>query len=93
MKTKITVWSVVSFLLKIILMIIFIFPFYWMVITGFKTYQESIAFPPSFWPAAFQWENFVKVWNSGPYLLYMFNSFAVSIGCLVLQFLLTAAAA
>ncbi len=88
MKPKITAWSVVSFLLKVILMVIFIFPFYWMIITGFKTYQESIAFPPSFWPAQLQWENFVKVWESGPYLLYMFNSFAVSIGCLVLQFLI-----
>ena len=50
MKKRITVWDVFSFLLKIVLIVIFVFPFYWMITTGFKTYQESIATPPTLWP-------------------------------------------
>ena len=39
MKKRITVGSVVSAILKLLLIVIFIFPFYWMIITGFKTYH------------------------------------------------------
>lgn len=93
MKKRITVGSVVSAILKLLLIVIFIFPFYWMIITGFKTYQETIAFPPSLWPQSLQWENFTKVWNSGPYLTYLWNSVLVSVGTLVLQTLVMIPAA
>ena len=56
-----------------------------MIVTGFKTYQETIAFPPSLWPKEIQWINFKKVWESGPYLTYMKNSVVVSVGTLILQ--------
>ena len=85
MKPKITVLSIVSTLLKLLLIVIFLFPFYWMIVTGFKTYQETIAFPPSLWPKEIQWINFKKVWESGPYLTYMKNSVVVSVGTLILQ--------
>ena len=85
MKPKNTVLSIVSTLLKLLLIVIFLFPFYWMIVTGFKTYQETIAFPPSLWPKEIQWINFKKVWESGPYLTYMKNSVVVSVGTLILQ--------
>jgi len=87
MKKVITPWSILSFLLKILLIVVFLFPFYWMITTGFKTYQEAIAYPPTLWPKEMQWGNFVKVWQSGPYLTYLLNSFLVSIGTLMIQFL------
>lgn len=93
MKQRITPWTVLSFLLKVLLIVIFLFPFYWMISTGFKTYQESIAFPPTLWPETLQWENFVKVWNSGPYLTYLMNSILVSLGTLCIQFLVMVPAA
>ena len=64
-----------------------------MVSTGFKTYQESIATPPALWPAQLQWINFVKVWQSGPYLTYLLNSLLISVGTLALQFLVMVPAA
>lgn len=85
MKKRITIVSIISAILKILLIVIFVFPFYWMIVTGFKTYQETIAFPPSLWPESPQWINFVKVWNSGPYLTYLRNSILVSVGTLLLQ--------
>ena len=85
MKQKITLGSVVGALFKVLLNVIFIFPFYWMIVTGFKTYQETLAFPPSLWPKEIQWSNFVKVWQSGPYLTYLRNSIVVSLGTLLLQ--------
>ena len=93
MKQKITLGTIAGALFKIALIVIFIFPFYWMVSTGFKTYQESIATPPALWPAQLQWINFVKVWQSGPYLTYLLNSLLISVGTLALQFLVMVPAA
>lgn len=85
MKDKITLTSVIGSLMKLALIAIFIFPFYWMVITGFKTYHETLAFPPSLWPETFQWVNLKTVWDSGPYLTYFSNSVIISFGTLLLQ--------
>ena len=93
MKSKITLGTIAGALFKIVLIVVFIFPFYWMVSTGFKTYQESIATPPALWPAQLQWINFVKVWQSGPYLTYLLNSLLISVGTLALQFLVMVPAA
>ncbi len=93
MNKKITISSIVGAVFKLALIVIFIFPFYWMVITGFKTYNETIQFPPSLWPEKFQWVNLKTVWESGPYLTYLKNSVLVSFGTLILQALVMVPAA
>ena len=93
MKTRITPWTILSVLLKLLLIVIFVFPFFWMISTGFKTYQESIAVPPTLLPAVPQFENFVKVWQSGNYFLYLTNSLVISCGTLLLQFVVLVPAA
>src|SRR5690606_22855175 len=32
-------------------------PFYWMIINSFKSGQEVVAYPPTWWPREFHWEN------------------------------------
>lgn len=93
MKQRVTVSSIVGALLKLALIVIFIFPFYWMIITGFKTYNETLQFPPSLWPESIQWINLRTVWESGPYLTYVKNSLLVSIGTLALQIVVMVPAA
>ncbi|MCQ2454259.1 MAG: carbohydrate ABC transporter permease [Clostridia bacterium] len=85
MKKTITIPAVLNVLLKILMLCVFLFPFYWMIISGMKTLQETIQFPPTLWPREIQWQNYVKVWQSGPYGLYTMNSIVVSIAVLVLQ--------
>lgn len=41
-----------------------ILPFYWMVITAFKSFQEAIAFPPSWIPSEWRLRNFIDAWNA-----------------------------
>jgi len=67
------------------MIVIFAFPFYWMLISSVKTYYETIQFPPTLWPKSFEWENFVTVWESGPYLMYTKNSIVITFSILVLQ--------
>lgn len=67
--------------------LIFVFPFLWMATTAFKTMPEVHQFPPSLLPQTWEWGNFIKAWESGPFLTYIGNSFVVAIGILLLQFL------
>lgn len=67
--------------------LIFVFPFVWMFLTSFKSLQEVIQFPPHWLPETWIWENFVKAWESGPFLTYFTNSVVVALSILALQFL------
>ncbi|MDY0323349.1 MAG: carbohydrate ABC transporter permease [Candidatus Carbobacillus sp.] len=77
-----TLFSISGMLL---LSIIFIFPFLWMLLTAFKSYYETVVFPPIWIPSSWHPENFVKAWSSGPFLHYFKNSLLVAIGILFLQ--------
>lgn len=50
--------------------IVMMLPFYWMVITSFKSYEEAVAFPPSWFPTKFQPENFTSAWFAPKGIVY-----------------------
>ncbi|MGL4882489.1 MAG: carbohydrate ABC transporter permease [Waterburya sp.] len=57
-----------------------LFPLLWLVGTSFKSPTEDIfAFPPQILPAQPTFENFVKVWQTEPFGLYLYNSAIVAI--------------
>lgn len=58
------------FALLLLAAIIFLFPFYWMLVTAVKPVSEIFAFPPKLWPSSFLWSNFgdtIKATNFGVY--------------------------
>ena len=77
--------NIISTLLKFALFICFAFPFYWMVTTAFKGYQESIAFPPTLWPHNFSWQAFISVCQKIDIIHYFKNSILVSTAVVILQ--------
>ncbi len=73
--------------IKLIVVLAFLFPFYWMFITSFKTYSEVIRFPPTLWPKNFTFGNYTNVFlhlnvDLGRYAL---NSVAITLAVIVLQ--------
>jgi multiple sugar transport system permease protein len=44
-----------------------IFPFIWMILTGFKSFGESILIPPTFLPKEWHFENFQTAWKALPF--------------------------
>ncbi len=50
--------------------LIMVLPFYWMVITSFKNYEEALSFPPVWFPSEFHPENFELAWVSPSGTLY-----------------------
>lgn len=83
----------VGFLLKLVLLAIFVFPFLWMISTSLQTFEETMAFPPTWIPSWPQWINFVEAMNAGPFLVYARNSVVITFTIIVLQILVMIPAA
>lgn len=79
------VLRILECLLLIVLILIFIFPFYWTIITSLKTMWEAIENPPTWWPRQFVWSNYVTVWKTKNFLAYGKNSLIMTIGASVIQ--------
>ena len=62
--------------LLILVSIIFVLPFYWMVITALKTQTTVFTTPVQWWPSTLHWENFVVAANypGFPFLRFLWNS-------------------
>lgn len=56
----------------------FIFPFIWMVSSGLKSANEIFG-SPSIVPRAWQWQNFVEVFNYQPFARQYFNSLYIAL--------------
>ena len=68
------------YLLMILLAIVFLFPFYTMVIGSFMPLSELFSFTPNLWPKSPTLDNYVQLMNQFPYPRYLFNSFALATG-------------
>lgn len=69
-----------------VLSLIFIFPFFWMFTTSFKTLPETMLFPPTLLPQQWMAQNYMEAWRSGPFPTYLFNSIYIAVTILILQF-------
>jgi multiple sugar transport system permease protein len=63
--------------------VIFIAPFYWMVVSSLKSVPESTSFPPTLVPQAWRWQNFVEAVNFIPFGLFAINSFVITVGATI----------
>lgn len=52
-------------------------PFVWMVTTAFKSLPEAVSPKLVWWPAQWQWRNFIETFEAAPFGRYFFNSFVV----------------
>ena len=74
--------------------IIMILPFFWMLSTSLKTYNETFAVPIKWLPSVPQFHNYIDAWRSQTYFpTYFFNSFYTTIVTVVLEVILSIFAA
>ena len=71
------VLHILSSLLKISIILIFIFPFLWMFSISLQTAEEISKFPATFFPAVPQFVNYVTAWLKAPFLTYLKNSILI----------------
>lgn len=84
---------VIKTIISALLILIFIVPFYWMILTAFKTLGEVLEVPPKFWVDVIQWQNFVDAFNKIDFLHYTKNSIIVTFGTLLGQVIVVIPAA
>lgn len=77
--------AVIRHAVLILVSILFIFPFYWMVITALKDNTRVFTYPIEWWPDPVRWDNFTTAVNySGfPFFLYLRNSLFYSVSVAV----------
>ncbi|WP_420819433.1 carbohydrate ABC transporter permease [Paenibacillus thalictri] len=79
--------SALDMLLKTAVLLIFIVPFLWMISTSLQTFEETMRFPPTLFPAWPQWSNFADAMKSGPFLTYGKNSVIITVSIIMIQML------
>ncbi|AFH60293.1 sugar ABC transporter permease [Paenibacillus mucilaginosus K02] len=71
---------------KALILLVFLFPFLWMISTSLQTFEETMSFPPVWVPSSLQWGNFAEAMTAGPFLTYARNSIVITTAILILQF-------
>ncbi len=66
------------FLGLVFLVLVYFFPFFWMVSTSLKTMIEALAYPPKLFPAKAQWQNYAEAWRATNLPHYLKNSVIVT---------------
>lgn len=78
----------------LLLIFLYIFPFYWMLTTSFKGFWESISLPPTLWPKTWDIaQNYKDAWTLANFPHYLKNSVIVTFTTLAGQLLITIPAA
>jgi multiple sugar transport system permease protein len=72
--------SVLPRIILIAAALLFVIPFYWMVVSALKSTQELTKFPPSLLPGTLVWQNFIDAVNYIPFGLYALNSLIITVG-------------
>jgi len=58
---------------------VFLFPFFWTVTSSLKRIDELFLYPPTLFPAVPQWQNYVTVLQTVPFLRWAWNSVFVAV--------------
>ena len=71
--------SAVSYAILLTLLLVVIFPFYWMTITSFKGEEQMRSLVSMFWPSPFLTENYTQLLEKTEFLSWYRNSIIVSV--------------
>jgi len=84
---RIRTYKIISYFLLIIISIIIAFPFYWLIVTSFKTYPEIYSYPLTYYPHDVTFEHFKEIMrlDIGKYFI---NSLIVSITTSILSLII-----
>lgn len=80
--------AAIKYTLLILIMLVVLFPIYWMVITSFKTRLELTTYPPSLFPQTAIWDNYRDAFTNSDIPIYIVNSVIVVSGSTFISLLL-----
>lgn len=81
--------SIILWIIVISLLLVFLFPIYWMFIASFKNNEILMSFPPHLYPEFKTVENYITILSNFKYLNYIKNSLIVAFGTVVITLVLS----
>ena len=66
---------------------LWVMPFLWMVFSSFKRLDEIYMFPPTLFPEAWRWQNYIEAWTALPFAIFLKNSVIVTVSVTLGQLL------
>lgn len=72
------IWRVGFYAVALFILLMFVFPYYWQLITALKPQQELYAMPATWFPSRLYFDSFVRVFTERPFLTFMRNSLFVA---------------
>ena len=78
--------KILNYLLLIGVGLIFVYPFAWMFVMSFRSYDEAILFSPGLWINEWHFENYIDAWNKAKFSEYLGNSITFAVLVLGLQY-------
>ena len=94
-RSKDNIQRVLLYLVAGVIGALFIFPFYWMIISSLKLNRDVLAVPPQFIPPIWNWQSYVNVFTAFPdfnFPRFILNSFIVTIFAVLLCLFFSATA-
>ena len=88
-RNRLKIWEVI---VGLVLMVLILFPIYWMLITGLRPQTETFATKPKLWPN-FTLEHYKAIFSEGSVLHGLMNSVIIALTATVIALLLGAPAA
>lgn len=88
-----TLRAVIHKVILIILLVIVIFPFFWLLVSSFKHEKDIITYPPGIFAPEATIENYLKVWTSIPLLDNLINTVIFAGGVMILSTFINSLAA
>jgi multiple sugar transport system permease protein len=76
----------------LLIMLAFLFPIYWMILTSFKTNDVLMKFPPEWVPLRPTLINFVNIFSDNRFLTFYLNTIIVALSTTVLSLILSVCA-
>ena len=87
------IFNIGTYILLSLGAVVMLVPFTWMVLTAFKTYQESVRVPVVWIPAQWNFNNFVTVFNQLDFVRYYRNTVFVTVTIVSIQLFMCSLAA
>lgn len=86
---------VLSYVILVFATLIVLLPFFWMLVSSFKSQRELFAYPPTFFPSVWKWQNYKQVLSAGSISFFqMFiNSMKITIPVVVFNIMFSSLAA
>ena len=78
-KKKLNIKNLFVFVILLLGSVLLLIPLWWMISTSLKSPQEILQYPPSFFPKAFHFSNYIEAWKTGNFTRWSLNTLLIAV--------------